>query len=145
AIKNNELAFLQSDCLSLSTGQADADDIGTVKKAEALHGHAIDDPPATYITIGVKPVPTAISDAVFRRLGVRPTIAVIAITEDGGTSVIDERGRHIQQLIQPHPGERVSGLVLGQVKEDGIGPRIWATGFYRCLDTEVAGLCDGVV
>ncbi|MGH7883538.1 MAG: hypothetical protein ACREN8_11670 [Candidatus Dormibacteraceae bacterium] len=145
AIENNELAFLQSDCVSLPMGQAEADDIEGVKKAEALHGHVIDDPPAHFITIGVEAVPANISDTVLRRLGVRPNIAVITVTEGAEIWVGDTKGHHIKQLAKTDPGERVFTITLGQIKDDGIGLRIWQTGVYGCLNTEVAGLCDGVV
>jgi hypothetical protein len=144
AISQNQLGFLSSGCIASKTGGAEDEDLQIVRTAQSLGGHAVFDPPAVLVAIGVKMVSQQNLDEAVSKTGARPTYALITVRQQSGLAVLDGQGKLVKRLVSPSPGARVEYVLFIQVRNDGIGLRVWQVVDHFCDEPEVSGVCAGV-
>jgi hypothetical protein len=145
SIENNQLGVLTGPCVAAPMGHAEDDDIKIVEAAQRSGGHAVFEPPAVPVRIGIRSVPSKLADSVERRTSKRPSTALILISKGATIWINDSNGKHLRKFIESDVNAFYASVVVGTVRDDGIGLRLWQQLFLPCTDPEVAGVCDGYV
>lgn len=142
AVGQNQLGFLQGQCVAAPLSRTEDGDIKVTKAAIAAGGYASFEPAAVPVRIGVRGVPAALADSVQSRISTRPAYALVLLFHGTTVWISDPQGHHIKKFGESDKNGLYASITLGSVRNDSIGSRLWQQAVYPCTDPEVVGLCD---